>query len=156
MLRSVFAFDHLLDSHTGGAHAHMPGKYAKKERASPESRSLLQTSVNASPEDNDPENHSFSAVTDEPDLQRLLEDDSLTEELSHKRPRAWTNSPSSVFSRRPQRIRRLARRSAGICDACTKLMPKRRKGLRTLLLLGLGTILSLYGLVVVRMAGFAS
>ena len=126
----------------------MPGKYAKKERATPESRSLLQTSITVSPEDDDPENSSFSAVTQEPDLQHLLEDDSETEELSRKRPRAWTNSPSSAFSRRPHRIRRLAGRTAGICDACCKLMPKRRKGLRTALLLGFSAILSLYGLVV--------
>lgn len=124
----------------------MPGNFAKGESAAPRPRLLLQMSSHAPPDDDDAEIKSLSPVTDEPDSQRLLEEDGLGEESSHKRPRGWRNTPSWLRSRRPQRIRPLGGRSAGICYACEKLMPKRRKSLRMLVLLGLGTTLALYGI----------
>lgn len=130
----------------------MPGDYAMEESAAPRSRLLLHTSSNAPPDDDDTEMNSFSPVTDESDLQRLLVEDGHGEESNHKRPQGWRNSPSWLRSRRPQRLRPLGGRSAGICYACEKLIPKRRKSLRTVLLFGLGTTLALYALDVFLLA----
>ena len=123
-----------------------------EESATPRSRLLLHISSNAPASDDDTEIDSFSPVTDEPDSQRLLGEDGHSEEPRHKRPQVWRNSPSWLRSRRPQRIRPLDGRSAGICYACEKLIPKRRKNLRTVVLLGLGTTLALYGVHVFLLA----
>lgn len=124
----------------------MPGDYATvEERAESRSRLLPQMSLNIPPDDDDAEIHSFSPVTDESDSQRLLVEDGLGEESSTKRPQAWRNSPSWLRLRQPQRIGPLSGRTAGICYACEKLIPKKRRSLRKVVLIGLGTTLALYG-----------
>lgn len=124
----------------------MSRDYAIEEAAGPRSRVLLRIPPNAPPDEEDFKVTSFSQEAHELDSQSLLVADGLAEEPSHRRSGGWTNSPSWLRSPRPQRIRLLGGRTAGICYACEKLIPKRRKNLRTLVLLGLGTILALYDL----------
>ena len=104
---------------------------------------MVQLFTHAPADDADTNNAVFFPSTDEPDLQRLLEEDEVGEEWSHDRPRKWKYLSSSIFGRRTQRMRPLGGSSAGICYACEKLMPKRRKVLRTLALWCFATILSL-------------
>jgi hypothetical protein len=123
----------------------MLGYDAEEEGAPSPSRPMLHTFANVS-QHHDIEDHSFSHIMDGPDTQRLLGEDSLDEEFSRRRPLTWRNLSSSVLSRRPLGIRQLAGRRYEICHACEKLMPRRRKAWRTLVLVGLGTTLTLYAL----------
>lgn len=127
-----------------------------EERAESRSRLLPQMSPNVPTDDDDAEINSFSPGTGEQDSQRLLVQDGLDEESNHKRPEAWRNSPAWLRSRRPQRIQPLSGRTAGICYACEKLIPKRRSSLRPVVLLGLGMTLVLYGADVFLLALSAS
>lgn len=117
-----------------------------EERAESRSRLLPQMSPNVpTDDDDDADINQYSPATSEHDSQRLLVEDDLDEESSQKRPQAWKNSPSWLRSPRPQRIQPLDGRTAGICYACEKLIPKKRRSLRRVVLLGLGIILALYG-----------
>ena len=130
-----------------------------EERVESRSPLLPQMSPNVLTvdDDDDAEISLFSPDTGEHDSQRLLAEDGLDEESNHKRPQAWRNSPSWLRSRQPQRIQTLSGRTAGICYACEKLIPKKRRSLRKVLLLGLGITLALYGInVFLLLVWFAS
>lgn len=128
-----------------------------EERVESRSPLLPQTSPNIQfDEEEDIEINSFSPGTGEHDSQRLLVEEGLDEESSHKRPQTWRNSPSWLRSRQPQRIQPLSGRTAGICYACEKLIPKKRRSLRKVVLLGLGITLALYGIDVFLLVWFAS
>lgn len=128
----------------------MSAMYAEEESLH-RPRSMIQLSTNALSDHHQPEDNRLSSSTDEPDLQRLLEEDGLANESSLKRPRAWRNLASLILARRPRRLQKLGRDDTPFCNAGEKRLPQRRKGRRTLTLCCLGTILSLYEILVISL-----